>query len=200
MRGVDHDHGFFGPVSFAISKRAFGLRLSYRVEFDTAGECSSTVLEMRESDMKLLYEASDTLEAHMILNLLENAGLSARVDGEYLQGGVGELQAIGIVRVMIEELDYPEAKLIVQKWDEKQPAQEEPRPQLQKNSGSLGRVFVAFFCGVAATAIYFQTPVTGNGIDYNGDGKFDEVWSYVNYRLAKSEVDRNLDGNFDGKF
>ena len=57
--------------------------------------------------MKLLYEAANTVEAHMILNLLEQSSLSARIDGEYLQGGVGELQAIGIVRVMVDEMPTP---------------------------------------------------------------------------------------------
>lgn len=32
--------------------------------------------------MKLLYEASNSLEAHMILNLLEQEGLSGRIDGD----------------------------------------------------------------------------------------------------------------------
>jgi Putative prokaryotic signal transducing protein len=69
--------------------------------------------------MRLIYEAPNTVEAHMILNLLEQAGLSARIDGEYLQGGIGELQVVGVVRVMVEEYDYPAAKLIIEEWDAK---------------------------------------------------------------------------------
>ena len=82
--------------------------------------------------MKLLYEAQNTLEAHMILNLLEQAGLLARIDGEYLQGGVGELQAIGLVRVMVEESDYAEANDIIKEWDARQPELEADAPVIKK--------------------------------------------------------------------
>ena len=145
--------------------------------------------------MKLLYEASNTVEAHMILNLLENSGLSARIDGEYLQGGVGELQAIGIVRVMIDEADYQDAQLIIQEWDAKQPTQESKPPPKEKSRFGAG--VIGFLCGITAMAIYYHTPVTDDGIDYNGDGKFDEKWTYVNYLISKTELDRNFDGNVD---
>jgi hypothetical protein len=59
--------------------------------------------------MKLIYQASNTIEAHMILNLLEQAELRARIDGDYLQGGIGELQAVGGIRVMVAENDYADA-------------------------------------------------------------------------------------------
>ena len=142
--------------------------------------------------MKLLYEAANTVEAHMILNLLEQSSLSARIDGEYLQGGVGELQAIGIVRVMVEEEDYADAKLIIQEWDAKQPENE-----IIKQKSSLEAGLIGFICGVAAMAFYYNTPVTDDGIDYNGDGKLDEKWIYVNYLISKTELDRNLDGKVD---
>lgn len=45
--------------------------------------------------------------------------------------------------------------------------------------------------------IYYSTPVTDRGIDYNGDGKLDEKWTYVNYRTSKTEFDRNFDGKID---
>jgi hypothetical protein len=146
--------------------------------------------------MKLLYEASNTVEAHMILNLLEQAGLSARIDGEYLQGGVGEFQTMGIVRVMVEDNDYPDAKSIIQEWDAVQPALD-TKKTIAKKQSNFGTGIIGFICGIAAMAIYYQTPVTDGGIDYNGDGKFDEKWTYVNNRISKTELDRNFDGNID---
>lgn len=35
--------------------------------------------------MKVVYQASNAVEAHMILHLLEQQGLAGRIDGEYLQ-------------------------------------------------------------------------------------------------------------------
>lgn len=73
--------------------------------------------------MKTLYEASNSLEAHMLLNLLEMEGFSVRIDGEFLQGGMGELPAAGLVRVMVAEEHYEAAKEVVRRWDVAQPAQ-----------------------------------------------------------------------------
>lgn len=145
--------------------------------------------------MKLLYEAQNTIEAHMILNLLEQSGLTARIDGEYLQGGVGEIQAIGIVKVMVDEKDYTDAKLIIQQWNAKQPYQEVHKPITKQSRFGTG--IMGFIFGAVAIAVYYHTPVTDDGIDYNGDGKLDEKWTYVNYRISKTEVDRNFDGKMD---
>lgn len=145
--------------------------------------------------MRVLYEASNTLEAHMILNLLDQAGLSARIDGEYLQGGVGELQTMGLVRVMIEGTDYSEANSIIQEWDRKQPVQKPPPSPTKKSS--FGSGLVGLFVGISAMTIYYHTPVTNDGIDYNGDGRLDEKWTYVNYTISKVEIDRNFDGKMD---
>jgi hypothetical protein len=146
--------------------------------------------------MKLLYEAQNSLEAHMILHMLEQAGLSARIDGEYLQGGIGEIQAIGLVRVMVEDSDYAEGRSIIQEWDAKQPEQEGQKHRTKKNR-SLRAGLIGFAFGVVAMAIYYHTPITVDGIDYNGDGKLDEKWRYVNYLPSKTEIDRNLDGKID---
>lgn len=145
--------------------------------------------------MKLLYEAANSIEAHMILNLLEQANLSARIDGEYLQGGIGELPAMGVVRVMVEEGDFVEAKSIVQQWDEKQPIA--VAPASARKPRGVGAGIIGFACGILAMIVYYQTPVTNDGIDYNGDGALDENWEYVNYRASETTADRNFDGSVD---
>ncbi len=145
--------------------------------------------------MKLLYEAANAVEAHMILNLLEQSGLRGRIDGEYLQGGVGELQATGFVRVMIDENDYIEGRSIVEAWDTKQPVQEIVQPA--KPGKRIGAVVVSFLFGMLVMVVYYHTPITEEGIDYDGDGKLDEQWTYVNYRPSKVTFDRNRDGEID---
>lgn len=151
--------------------------------------------------MKTLYQASNALEAHMILHLLEQQGLSGRVDGEYLQGAIGELPAAGLVRVMVDEHDYAAAKKLVDQWDARQPAQEAPAlPAVRKSHPGIG--WGVFACGLVAgmlcTYAYFRTPVSADGIDHNGDGSLDEKWTYARSNLMmKSEIDRNLDGKFD---
>jgi len=145
--------------------------------------------------MKLLYEASNALEAHMILNLLTQMGLPARVEGEHLQGGIGELQASGIVRLMIEESYYPEAAKVIQEWDAAQPA--EAKDSHDERRSGFWPGLIGFFIGVGIMAVHYHSPVTHDGIDYNGDGVLDEKWTYLNGRISKAEVDRNFDGKVD---
>lgn len=94
--------------------------------------------------MKTLYQASNALEAHMILNLLEIEGISGRVDGEFLQGGIGELPAAGLVRVMVAEDDYHAAKEIVNRWEASQPS-----PSSDRFSAERVRKFPIFLAGIA---------------------------------------------------
>lgn len=75
--------------------------------------------------MKLIYEAQNSVEAHLIKDLLNQSHIEARVDGEYLQGGVGELQASGIVRVMINDEDHDLAIKIIRQWEAHLPSANE---------------------------------------------------------------------------
>lgn len=104
--------------------------------------------------MKLVYEAANSLEGHMVLNLLVQVDLSARIDGEYLQGGIGELQAFGAIRIMVEEDDYIAAKEIVQDWDAKQVGKEPPVDVVNK-SKSVFVTVILLAIGIAAASIFF---------------------------------------------
>jgi Putative prokaryotic signal transducing protein len=138
--------------------------------------------------MKSLYEASNSLEAHMILNLLEQEGLSGRIDGEYLQGGLGELPAT-TVRVMIEESDYTSGKKITDEWVTKQPL--EPAKIPTKKFG-FGSALIGLITGIIIVIAYYRLPINELGIDHNDDGQLDEIWG-----ISKTSVDRNFDGKID---
>lgn len=147
--------------------------------------------------MKTLYEASNGVEAHMILNLLEQQGINGRVDGEFLQGGIGELPAAGLVRVMVSEEDYAAAKPIVEQWDKAQPARVET-PLPDKAVSRPAMFLVGLVIGILCTYGYFRTPVTREGIDHNRDGVLDDKWTYAPSGLAiTNEADRNMDGKID---
>lgn len=147
--------------------------------------------------MKCIFEASSGLEAHMISNLLQQAGIVARIDGEYLQGGIGELQAMGFVRVLVDDADYIHAQQVIKSWDS---AQSEPTKRVEpkrKSSGIGIGLLLGLLIGVGATFIAYNTPVSLDGIDHNDDGKLDEKWTYRDNRIEKAEIDRNLDGSID---
>ena len=67
--------------------------------------------------MKTVYDASNNIEAHLVMHQLQQAGIDARIEGEYLQGGIGELAAAGNVRVMVDPKDESEARMVIADWE-----------------------------------------------------------------------------------
>jgi hypothetical protein len=145
--------------------------------------------------MKSIYEASSTLDAHMILNLLEQEGIQGRVDGEYLPGGIGELQAINLVRVMVDEADYEKAAQVIRDWEAIEVDKEERTKDKTSNGVSVFLIGVV----IGGGSIYwaYNSPVTEDGIDMNDDGVLDEKWIYKDNRISRTQVDRNFDGKVD---
>ena len=86
----------------------------------------------------------------MVLNLLEQAGIAGRVDGEYLQGGIGELQAMNFVRVLVAEADYAAARKLISEWESVQPAPVSPQQQPPATRSWLMPFLTGFAAGAAA--------------------------------------------------
>ncbi|MEM8844500.1 MAG: DUF2007 domain-containing protein [Pseudomonadota bacterium] len=66
--------------------------------------------------MKTVLHALDSVEANLIKGLLESEGITSAVLGEFLQGGIGELPASGLIRVVVEESDYEKAHSVIESW------------------------------------------------------------------------------------
>lgn len=66
--------------------------------------------------MQTVHHASNAIEAHLLVDLLHQQGIAAFIEGEYLQGAVGELPASGLVRVVTAEADVPQAQALVAQW------------------------------------------------------------------------------------
>lgn len=67
--------------------------------------------------MITIFEARTGFEAHMIRNLLLQAGITAQVLGEDLTGAMGELPAMGLVRVVVRPDDEAVAHQVVADWE-----------------------------------------------------------------------------------
>jgi hypothetical protein len=74
--------------------------------------------------MITVYNAMNSIDAHIIQNLLAQQEIQAFVLGEHLQSGVGEIPALGLVRVTVSDTDYPQAKAIVAEWEASTPIEE----------------------------------------------------------------------------
>jgi hypothetical protein len=67
--------------------------------------------------MTKIYSAQNAIDAHIVKGMLEQQGIQARVNGEYLQGGIGELPLIGLVTVSVAEEDYEKALEVLRKYE-----------------------------------------------------------------------------------
>jgi hypothetical protein len=67
--------------------------------------------------MRNLYEAANTIEANLLKGLLEREGIEVFINGEYLQGGIGDLPVSGIITLSVEEDDVAAALKIIEDYE-----------------------------------------------------------------------------------
>ncbi len=148
--------------------------------------------------MKTLYEASNAAEAHMLADLLKQQGIVAEIHGEHLQGAVGGLPALGLVRLVVDEQDFPRARAAIDQWESAEsaqaPAASAPAPRYRGLKGFV----LGLALGVCGMYGAYRAPATVDGTDHNRDGLLDEKWTYaLNGRPSMLEIDRNLDRKVD---
>jgi putative signal transducing protein len=67
--------------------------------------------------MKRVFQAANHIQAHMVMHVLEQAGVHAHVQGEYLQSGAGELPLGNLVGVVVDDEDVEIAREIIEDWE-----------------------------------------------------------------------------------
>jgi len=81
--------------------------------------------------MIIIYHAANSLDAHMIKGLLAQCEIPAYIQGEFLQGGAGELQAaFNVVTVSVDNINQSAAKKIVDEWESSTIIEDEEEPNL----------------------------------------------------------------------
>ena len=63
--------------------------------------------------MKIVYEAANLIDAHLVRHALEAAEIPVFLRGEQLIGGMGELPLFGVIAVCEPDSAFPEARDIV---------------------------------------------------------------------------------------
>lgn len=147
-----------------------------------------------------VYECTLTVEAQMICDLLARAGISARVDGEYLAGIAGELPLGSAVKVRVSPDRAVEAREVIAEWEKLQPPAESapapPRPPLRSPLWFATGLIV----GGLAVVWLLRTPASRDGVDYDGDGDYESTYFYAGQVLSRTEIDRDNDGKSDGRW
>jgi hypothetical protein len=149
-----------------------------------------------------VFECNFAVEAHMICDLLARAGISARVDGEFLSGAGGELPVGSNIKVRVDPSRATEARAVIDEWERAQPA--EPATPAPPPRRAAWRSPLWFLCGLLVggglMVFALRTPYTSNFADLDGDGIKDETYAYSGQTLQSIEYDRNADRKVDARW
>ena len=128
-----------------------------------------------------VYECTLAVEAHMICDLLARAGISARVDGEFLAGAGGDLPG-STIKVRVDPARAIEAREVIDEWERLQPP---PDPTVI-SPRSRFRSPLFFLAGLLAGGVLvflaLKPVATLSSADFNGDGIEDEDLSLLRHR------------------
>lgn len=88
--------------------------------------------------MKLLYEAANPVEAHLILDLLRQQNINAQLRGEFLQSALGELPAAGLLRLWVDPYQFDRARSVICDWESGAIATQAVIEQVQEQLANQG--------------------------------------------------------------
>ena len=75
--------------------------------------------------MRSVYEPSSAVQAHLLQDVLRQHGIASHVQGEHLQGAIGELPAGSLVRLLVDDADYAPARRALDEWERAAPMDED---------------------------------------------------------------------------
>jgi Putative prokaryotic signal transducing protein len=147
-----------------------------------------------------VYECTLAVEGHMVCDLLASAGISARVDGEFLTGAGGELPLGNTVRVRVDPSRAAEAREVIAEWEQQQPAEAVTAPK-RSRLGTPLLLLLGAIIGATIATLMLSWPHRGrHNVDYNGDGHDEVVFYFAGSRPKHTDYDRDSDGKVDARW
>lgn len=67
--------------------------------------------------MQRIYEPQDLLEGEMLLGMLASEGVDAHLAGRHLLGAIGELPALGLLGLLVEDRDAEHARRLIDAYN-----------------------------------------------------------------------------------
>ncbi|HEX6398241.1 MAG TPA: DUF2007 domain-containing protein [Steroidobacteraceae bacterium] len=148
-----------------------------------------------------VYECNLAVEAHMVCDLLSQAGISARVDGEFLQSAAGEIPLGNTVKVRVDPARASEAREVIADWEQQQPPDPIVAP-VTRSSRWLAPLwfFAGLLVGLVTMFLVMRNSVQIDAWEYdrNDDGRIDARWvPGLSGVPAGYEEDNDYDGRFE---
>ena len=149
-----------------------------------------------------VYECTLAVEAHMICDLLTQAGIEARVDGAFLSGAGGELPLGNTVRVRVAPERAAEAREVIAEWEKQQTGDVIPPVTASPRFKSPLWFLVGVLAGgtLAFVALDPYRQASASGIDYDGDGNDEVRYEYSGGLIRLTTYDRDRDGRVDARW
>jgi hypothetical protein len=152
-----------------------------------------------------VYECTLAVEAHMICDLLASAGISARVEGEFLQTGAGELPVGNLVKVRVEPARAAEAREVIAEWEKQQPPSEPGVASVAKDTWAKSALWFLVGLVVSAPLVFIALASRYSGAneyDRNHDGHIDARWivgwdGYASGYEEDNDFDRRFEWQYD---
>lgn len=67
--------------------------------------------------MVIVYTADNLIEGNLVKGLLEAQGIDTFVNGQYLQGAIGELMPMGHIKLSVDDEDELAALRIIERYE-----------------------------------------------------------------------------------
>lgn len=162
--------------------------------------------------MQTIYQAANLADAHLLRQLLQDSGIPVHLNGEYLQGALGEVPPNTPILLMVPDEHAQTARAIVLDWERAVPEPDADDDALAADPpvsssmiayrggstfASIASLLFGALCGAGIVWTIYNRPGTPGEIDYNGDGRIDERWHFAGDRIDRLETDRNRDGKVD---
>jgi putative signal transducing protein len=127
-----------------------------------------------------VFECTLAVEAHMVCDLLSQAGISARVDGEFLQSAMGEIPLGNAVKVRVDPARAAEAREVIAEWEKQQPVDPVAAPVAQTSRFTSSLWFlIGLLVGATLVFLHFHRTLTASDdYDRNHDQLVDARWVF----------------------